>query len=96
MDKAQEKIATFLGVAQEIGRRGAYLDVWGNARTLLNELQELGYRKIEGKPELLSDKCDHIFERLRLDMRRCIECGLEQLKYVDPVEPLKWVDSPKG
>ena len=50
----------------------------------------------EGEPPLLSDKCDHIFERHRLDMRRCIECGLEQLRYIDAAEPLRWVDSPKG
>ena len=37
-------------------------------------------------------RCNHIFERLRLDLRRCIECGLEQVRYVDPVEPLRWVN----
>ena len=46
----------------------------------------------EEEQRLKDTECEHIFERLRLDFRRCIECGLEQLRYIDPVEPLKWVN----
>ncbi|MBA7581213.1 hypothetical protein ES708_23115 [subsurface metagenome] len=58
MDKeAQREIVRFLGIAQKIGKDGGYLDVWGNTITLLNQLGQLGYRKLpKDKPPLLSDE----------------------------------------
>ncbi len=39
--KALERIVLFLSIAQETGHKCLYLDVWGNARTLLNDLNAL-------------------------------------------------------
>lgn len=58
MDKeAQEHIGYFLSVAQKIGKNRDYLNVRGSARALLNQLEQLGYRKLpKDKPPLLRDE----------------------------------------
>lgn len=95
IEELVERVATYLEQyakdVRALHRNPNRLECANTARELLAECPDLAL--IE-KGEVMDKpiKCDHIFERLRLDLRRCIECGLEQVRYIDPVEPLRWVD----
>lgn len=59
--EAQKIIVNFLNIAQDIGSKHQFLDIWGNAETVLNELRRLNYRKIDldNPPEVLSGEEIH-------------------------------------
>ena len=87
-DKAIEKIKQYFGVAIRYGHNHNYFDLLGTAKTLLNDLERLGYRKVTEDMLLTQDELITVREQVEaqdhtytFSIIHAINCAIAQAQY---------------